>query len=504
MKARILTALTLSLVMAMNLAACGSSSDSTSSTSSGEAEETEEDGEETEESGEETEESGEDAQEETDEEFDGTVSGSQQAVTGGFDWGPAVTKTIISLDQTIASDSVDAEDFEVTEVKESYNWAALADETIDATEHIISEAERTVTAAYASDAEGNAIDGDSDYITLELYYSPDDGSPFCYDLNTEKNTICDPYELTITLAAGSALTTSDGSSVTELNVESDVDIEKALEAGIEDVDLSGSFTGSDGKTLTYGSYEPEEDGEQHPLVIWLHGAGEGGTDPLIPIYGAEVTALYGEEFQEIMGGAYVLSPQTPEFWLCYDEEDLSLWGDNPGTDSIYLATLMELIEDYVEEHPDVDPDRIYLTGCSNGGYMVMDLILNYPDYFAAAVPICEAYLDEGITDEQLEGIADLPIWFVYAQNDTVVDPTTHEVPTIERLEAIGADVHSSVFDQVVDTSGLYTQEDGSAYEYIGHYSWVYFFNNECEEDGVSLWQWMSQQSLDTEFSAEET
>lgn len=155
---------------------------------------------------------------------------------------------------------------------------------------------------------------------------------------------------------------------------------------------------------------------------------------------------------------------------------------------------MELIQHYVEDHPDIDSDRIYVGGCSNGGFMTMDLILNHPDYFAAAFPICEAYLDAGIRDEQLKGIQNLPIWFVYAHNDTTVLPGNYAEPTIARLQAMGANVHVSAFDDVHDTSGAFTNEDGSAYQYMGHWSWIYFFNNECVENGVNMWQWLSEQS----------
>lgn len=41
----------------------------------------------------------------------------------------------------------------------------------------------------------------------------------------------------------------------------------------------------------------------------------------------------------------------------------------------------------------------------------------------------------------------------------------------------------------------YTAEDGSAYQYMGHWSWIYFFNNQCEENGVNMWKWMSSQLL---------
>lgn len=465
--------LLVALAMLVSLAACGTSGN----TSPGE------DG---------TAETEQTPEEKTDASDGPAVSGTQTVVVEGCDWGPAVTKTILTLDQPVAADSLTPESFAVTETKESFNWAALRDDTQDPTVHITAEAPRTVTAAYPCDAQGNPVDTASQTIALELSYDPNSGSPYCYDVLTGQNTVCNPYELAITLTEDSTLTAENGTVISQLTVDSAIDLSAALVPQLEGVDLSGTFTGTDGKTLRYGSYAPADDGQQHPLVIWLHGAGEGGTDPSIPLLGNKVTALYGEEFQSIMGGAYVLTPQTPTFWLSYNEA--GDWQDNPGTDSIFLPTLKELIDTYVAEHPNIDTNRIYVGGCSNGGYMTMNLILAYPDYFAAAFPICEAYLDSGITDEQLESIKDVPVWFVYAVNDTVVPPDQYEIPTIARLQEMDANVHVSVFEDVHDTTGLYTNEDGTPYQYQGHWSWLYFFNNQCEEDGVSLWQWMAEQS----------
>lgn len=397
------------------------------------------------------------------------VSGVQNVVVAGFDWGPAVTKTILTLDQTIRADSVNAESFSVTEIKQTVSWG-------NSTEKQTAEASRNVLAAYTCDEAGNAS-SDSNRIALELSYGRNEGSPYCYNPQTWANTVCDPYELRISLSDSAALITESGLPVTALAIPETIDLANAIYPQLEGVDLTGSFTGTDGKTLTYGAYSPVADGQKHSLVVWLHGAGEGGTDPSIAILGNKVTALYSEEFQTVMGGAYVLTPQTPTFWMQYAEDS---WSDNPGKDSVYLDTLMELIQSYVAENPNIDGNRIYVGGCSNGGFMTMDLILNYPDYFAAAFPICEAYPDAGISDAQLEGIKDLPVWFVYARNDTTVVPEDCEEPTIARLEAMGANVHSSVFDDV-----------GT---YLGHWSWIWFFNNACEEDGVNLWQWLAQQS----------
>ena len=422
-----------------------------------------------------------------------TLSGTQAVVMTGFDWGPGITKAIISLDQPLDPASVSAEAFAVTETKESFNWAAMfgGEEGVDPTVHITAEAPRTVTAAYVSDADGNAVEEASSFLTLELFCDPNNGSPYCYDVLSWHNTVCNPYELALSLTEDSALATAEGEAVSALEVEPAIDLSQAIMPQLKGVDLSGTFTGSDGRTLCYAAYAPEDDGEKHPLVIWLHGAGEGGEDPTIVLLGNKVSALVGEEFQEVMGGAYVLTPQTIDFWLVYNDE--GDWQGNPGTSSVYNATLKELIDSFVEENPGIDANRIYIGGCSNGGYMTMDMIMTYPDYFAAAYPICEAYSDEGITDEQLEGIKDLPVWFIWAEDDTTVTPENFEIPTVERLRELEANVHTSVFPNVVDTSGLYTQEDGSPYQYMGHWSWLYFFNNEREEDGVNMWQWMAQQ-----------
>lgn len=426
-----------------------------------------------------------------------TITGTQKVVIEGFDWGPAVVKTIITLDQPVTADSVNADTFAVTENKEAFNIAALLDPTagMDPTVHILQTTDCVVAAAYTCDEQGNEISVVSNHIALELDKNPDGsigGSPYCADFVTWTNTVCDPYELTITLKDGSQLMTESGSPVSELAIDATIDLHTAAIPQLAQVDLTGTFSSSDGYDLTYSSFAPAADGEQHPLVIWLHGAGEGGTDTSIPNMGAKVTALYGTEFQTIMGGAYVLVPQTTTFWLTYNEN--GDWLDNPGVPSIYTQALMELIESYVAANPDIDANRIYIGGCSNGGYMTMNMVMTYPDYFAAAYPICEAYADAGITDDQLADIKDLPIWFVYAQNDDTVVPANYEEPTIARLQTLGADVHYSAFTDVHDTTGLYTMEDGSPYQYVGHASWQYFFNNQCVENDTTLWDWLAAQS----------
>lgn len=53
----------------------------------------------------------------------------------------------------------------------------------------------------------------------------------------------------------------------------------------------------------------------------------------------------------------------------------------------FAPLIREIVRDLVRRER-VDPDRIYVVGCSNGGYMSLEMTSTYPDLFAASVPIC--------------------------------------------------------------------------------------------------------------------
>ena len=409
--------------------------------------------------------------------------GTQIAIIEGCPWGPAVRGTILCLPQAVKSSSVSADKFTVIESKEVFDP--------DTSRHMLASAPRTVVEAVTVTPDGRVTKLSSRYILLTFRIQPDVGCPLCYDPLTGQSTRCDPYQLKIFLNA--PLKTLAGGPMTGLAIDPNVSLAAPC---LKNVDLNGVFTGPEGHTFCYASYQPQHPaGEKHPLVVWLHGAGEGGEDPAVVLLGNQVSSLFSDAFQSVMGGAYILAPQTPTFWMCYNEN--GDWSDNPGVSSVYREDLMALIQNYVAQNPGIDPDRIILGGCSNGGYMTMDLVMHHPGYFAAAYPICEAYLDAGITDEELHTIADtrLPIWFVYARNDTTVPPQLYAAPTMARLAAMDADLYSTVWPSVTDATGRLTGPDGEPYQYNGHCSWIYFFQGLCKDDatGADLWTWMSRQ-----------
>ena len=215
------------------------------------------------------------------------------------------------------------------------------------------------------------------------------------------------------------------------------------------------------------------------MIIWLHGAGEGGQDPTVAYAGNKVTNLATEEIQKKFGGAYLLVPQTPTFWL----NDGSGQYGRSGK-SMYTEALKALIDEFIEKNDAaIDRDRIYIGGDSNGGFMTMRMTVNYPDFFAGVFPVCEALYDERISDEDIEHIKNVPIWFTHAKNDPVVKPEETVVPTYERLIKAGAkNVHFTFWDKITDLHGLFVDEKGEPFEYIGHFAWIPMLNDDCKLD----------------------
>lgn len=415
---------------------------------------------------------------------DDALSGSYSIVVEGYDWGAGVSRAVLHLEGEVAQ--VSPEQFQVVEEKQAReNSSADMFETSGAL--TIARTQRTITGAYLSDASGTPTKSPSQYITLELEVAPNVGSPVCYHSDQSHYRWADPYQLVIDLSPGSTIT-SGKHTYTRLAISR---TPTGMDMPLGDLFQMDSFT-SGGQTLSYASYSPPSDGSLHPLVIWLHGLGEGGTDPRIPLLGSKVTALADQPFQDALDGAYVLVPQCPTMWM----DDGTGYNTQTGQ-SCYTSTLMDLIRSFAGSSPWIDPDRIYIGGCSNGGYMTMALLLEDPEFFAAAFPTCQAYRDSWLSQDDIELLKDLPIWFIHSELDQVCPPEDSTFPTYQRLIQAGAqNVHLSRFGLIADLSGQYQDEAGYPYFYNPHYVWVRVLNNQCTSSatGESLFHWLAKQS----------
>jgi predicted peptidase len=124
--------------------------------------------------------------------------------------------------------------------------------------------------------------------------------------------------------------------------------------------------------------------------------------------------------------------------------------------SIYTKALKTLIDEFIEAHPDIDRKRIYVGGLSNGGFMTMRLVADYPGFFAAGVPVCAPWVASLATDEEMASIAKTPLWFVQSADDPIVTAQDHALADYRKLKELGAkDVHITCFDHIQDETGRY-------------------------------------------------
>ena len=335
--------------------------------------------------------------------------------------------------------------------------------------------ERNVKIVYTCDDRGEWTDG-GEYLAFGLEVSRERGAAPL--VSRGMGSWSKAYPVKVALKPGKVLKVGK-QKFTAVECATDHALRNFLSES--DFFRRGTFTGpSTGRpgdeTLTFGAYEPEAlriDGKKNPLIIWLHGMGEGGTDVSIELMGNEVVALIRNDIQSHFtteggeGGAYVLAVQCPTMWMGTSKGFGR--GEYP---SLYSDVLKSCIDNYLCQNPDVDPYRVYIGGCSNGGYMTMNMVLRNPGFFAAAYPTCEAYQDIYISDVQIQQLAKENIWFVQSFDDTTVNPNEYCIPTYKRLMEAGAkNVWMSMFESVIGT-------DTPGQRLFGHFSWCYVFNDQ--------------------------
>ncbi len=175
---------------------------------------------------------------------------------------------------------------------------------------------------------------------------------------------------------------------------------------------------TDGYTLDYRYFSPVSDGDttKYPLVIWLHGMGDGGEEGK-QITKSDIAFWTSDEFQARFKGsegAFILAPRSPE--------DKSIfWPDS------FIYILRATIDDFIAKNKDnIDLSRIYIGGYSMGGKMTIKMAMAYPEMFAAIFPICPAITP---TDEQAALLADTPVWLTSGMPDPLVNYVLSVKPT---------------------------------------------------------------------------
>lgn len=176
-----------------------------------------------------------------------------------------------------------------------------------------------------------------------------------------------------------------------------------------------TFQANDDVDLLYNIYYPNTEKQKLPLFVFLHGAGERGSDnssQLIHIAPIMTNPLNSQRYPAIL-----VFPQCPtdEYWANVNISDDGAWSpDGSKGPTAPMQRVIELIESLMQ-NPSVDTDRIYIAGLSMGGFGTFDLISRHPDWFAGAVAICG-----GADLDRVENYKNLPLWVFHGAQDPVV------------------------------------------------------------------------------------
>lgn len=199
-----------------------------------------------------------------------------------------------------------------------------------------------------------------------------------------------------------------------------------------------------------------------PLLLFLHGAGERGSDlSLTAVHGplklASNTRLLERRFEWTEFPFVVAAPQCPagEWWL--------------------NEHLIEVMNDVLQKVK-VDQSRMYMTGLSMGGFGTWSFASEYPDFFAAIVPICGSgdapgwsglrnYTQMDIPKAKIEQLVGIPVWAFHGESDPVVN-IEEQRKTIEEVRALGGEAEFTTYPGVGHDSWTTTYNNKEVYEWL--------------------------------------
>ena len=191
--------------------------------------------------------------------------------------------------------------------------------------------------------------------------------------------------------------------------------------------------------LNYLLYLPEgyeQSNKKWPLILFLHGSGESGSDlSKVKVHGIPKIVEGKKDFPFI-----AVSPQCP-------------------TRGWNVEGLNALLDDVLAAYK-VDRDRVYLTGLSMGGYGTWALAAAHPDRFAAIVPICGG----GNTADAAK-LKNLPVWVFHGAKDQTV-PLQASESMVAALKAVGADVKFTVYPEAGHDSWTVTYDNPELYTWF--------------------------------------
>jgi predicted peptidase len=213
---------------------------------------------------------------------------------------------------------------------------------------------------------------------------------------------------------------------------------------------SAELTYTKSVTLRYLLFTPkdyeQDKNKKWPLMVFLHGAGERGTNlAKVGVHGPPKVVASRPDFPFVL-----ISPQCPTGQTWQKE------------------AINALIDEAIKKYR-VDTDRIYLTGLSMGGFGTWAMAASYPERFAAVVPICgggnviEVLLPAKGKEAALKT---LPIWAFHGGKDPVVKVEESERMIDAFKKAGNNNVKLTIYPEAEHDSWTETYNNEEVYKWL--------------------------------------
>lgn len=164
--------------------------------------------------------------------------------------------------------------------------------------------------------------------------------------------------------------------------------------------------------------------ENFPLLIWMHGAGESGTDNVSHLRWLELLL----ESRQARENLFVLAVQLPKAKTVNTDLAAAHGPEEWG------GIVAEIGKHAIEVLP-IDRNRVYLSGLSMGGNHCWTMAAEEPTFFAAISPMASS----GASELGRAKLTDVPIWVFHNADDPSI-PIYDVRETVNSIRGLGGNI----------------------------------------------------------------
>jgi len=245
-----------------------------------------------------------------------------------------------------------------------------------------------------------------------------------------------------------------------------------------------SFKCSDGVDRPYILYTPNtiNKNNKRPLLTYLHGAISSKKlkkDPLVYIKKSPLLKLADK------GGFYLL--------FCYGQKGAT-WFDNIGVNMV-INEVETVKKDY-----NIDKEKIFLSGFSDGGSGVMYIAMTKPNIFAGFISMnghLRVAVQLGESQVYPENMNDKPFFIINTKGDLLY-PSKKLYPIIETIKSNNSNVKFTDIDGNHDMSYLkYLDKDIIKFIEKNSKKKLYNISWQCSKLTANTIEWITIKKIDT-------